>query len=256
MLVNFKQKGSIVYITLNRPETLNSISPDMLEELSKVLVEFRDNPELRVAIVTGAGKAFCAGADIKTMLPFLSEKARGKPWAIPATITRGMDLWKPLIAAINGPCLGGGLELALACDLRIAAENATFGTPEVKIGVIPGWGGTQRLTQFLPRSKAVELLLLGEIIDAQEAYRIGLVNKVVPLNELMPKAEEWARIIAANAPLAIQAAKKAIIKGADLPLNEGLRLEWELEEELLGSEDFKEGVKAFLEKRRPEFKGA
>lgn len=254
-LVNFEKKEGIAYIRLNRPEALNAINPEMFSKLSEVLIEFRDDPSLRVAIITGVGKAFCTGADIKTMLPFLSKEARQNPWLIPPTITRGMDLWKPLIAAINGAALGGGLELAMACDLRVAAENAIFGTPEVTIGIIPGWGGTQRITRSLARCKAAELLLLGETIDAQEAYRIGLINKVVPPDELMPSAEKWAARLAENAPLAVQAAKKAMIQGADLSLLEGLKLEWELVAELLTTEDFQEGVKAFTEKRRPKYVG-
>jgi len=168
---------------------------------------------------------------------------------------RGLELWKPLIAAINGLALGGGLELALACDLRIASENATFGFPEVALGIIPGWGGTQRLPRVIPWAKAAEVLLMRETFDAAEAYRIGLVNKVVPLDQLLPTAHEWAERICALGPLAVRAAKEAMIKGASLPLEEGLRLEWELEEYLFTTEDAHEGPTAFVERRKPVYKG-
>mgnify|MGYP000070600776 CR=1 FL=1 len=176
------------------------------------------------------------------------------PWAFPALPFRGLELWKPLIAAINGHALGGGLEIALACDIRIASENARLGSPEVTLGIIPGWGATQRLPRAIPWAKAAELLLTGKPIDAQEAYRIGLVNKVVPPKQLMPAAKEYAETICQAAPLAVRAAKEAMIRGYSMPLEEGLRLENSLIAYTFGTEDYIEGTTAFAEKRKPDYK--
>jgi enoyl-CoA hydratase/carnithine racemase len=254
MAIDYTREGKIAIFTLNRPETLNAMDPTSIEELSRALADFRDDDGLWVGIITGAGdKAFCAGADLKRMQNWRQER-RGKPWQIPTTIMRGLELWKPLIAAVNGMALGGGMEIALACDLRIAAENATFGLPEVRLGLIPGWGGTQRLPQAIPKAKAAELLFTGRPIDAQEAYRIGLVNKVVLLTELMSSAKQMAESICQPGPLAIRAAKQAMIQGASLSLEEGLRLEAMLQDFLFTTEDLGEGIKAFEEKRRPLFK--
>jgi len=163
-------------------------------------------------------------------------------------------MWKPLIAAINGWALGGGLEIVLACDIRIASENARFGNPEVTLGLIPGWGGTQRLPRMLPWCKAAEILLMGKPIDAEEAYRIGLVNKVVPKDKLMPTAKEWAEVICQAGPLAVRAAKEAMTRGSSMTLDDGLRLENSLNAYLMGTDDFTEGTTAFTEKRKPVFK--
>jgi len=225
-----------------------------MQELHKAMTDFRDDPELWVGIITGAGeKAFCGGADIKDTLPFMKEHGRD-PWAMPPSIMRGLEMWKPLVAAINGMALGGGLELALACDIRIAAENARLGTPEVTLGLIPGWGGTQRLPRVVPWCKAAELLLMGKLIDAQEAYRIGLVNKVVPQAEVMATAREYAENICKAAPLAVRAAKEAMIRGSAMTLEEGLRLENSLVASVMSTEDFAEGTGAFVEKRKPNYK--
>ncbi len=227
---------------------------EVVRELREVMVGFRDDPDLWVGIITGAGeKAFSAGADIKDTLPFMKDH-RDKPWEFPASLWRGLEIWKPLIAAINGLALGGGLEIALACDIRIASENARFGTPEVTLGLIPGWGGTQRLPRMVPWCKAAELLLTGRLIDAQEAYRIGLVNEVVLPEEVMPKAMEWAEVICQAAPLAVRAAKEAMIRGCSLTLEDGLRLENSLNTHLFGTKDFTEGTTAFVEKRKPNYK--
>lgn len=254
MAIESKKEGRIAIFTLNRPEALNAMDPKSAEELSQALTDFRGDNELWVGIITGAGKrAFCAGADIKSMLPFMKEN-RGEVWRMPPTIMRSLDLWKPMIAAVNGACLGGGLEIALACDLRIAAENATFGLPEVRLGLIPGWGGTQRLPRVIPWAKAAEMLLTGRPIDAREAYRIGLVNKVVPLSELMSEAKKMAEALCEPGPLAVRAAKQAMIQGTSVGLQEGLQLEAMLEDFCLSTEDFEEGTKAFVEKRKPQFK--
>ncbi|MFC2032300.1 enoyl-CoA hydratase/isomerase family protein [Chloroflexota bacterium] len=253
MVVDYQKEGKIAIFTINRPQAFNAVSLEVIKELHEAMVDFRDDPDLWVGIVTGAGeKAFCAGADVKEELPFIKEH-RYQPWVLPNPI-RQFELWKPLIAAINGLALGGGLELALSCDIRIAAENARLGTPEITLGLIPGWGGTQRLPRMIPWCKAAELLLMGTMIDAQEAYRIGLVNKVVPPDQLMSTAKEWAETICRAGPLAVRASKEAMIRGTNMTLEEGLRLEHALEARVMETEDFEEGTKAFMEKRKPDFK--
>ena len=255
MVIDYKKEGRIAIFTINRPQAMNAMNVEGLRELGETMADFRDDPELWVGIITGAGeRAFCAGADIKDMLPFLQENLPNTPWAMPDTPMRGLELWKPLIAAINGLALGGGLEIALACDIRIASENARLGTPEVNLGLIPGWGGTQRLPRMIPWCKAAEILLMGRPIDAQEAYRIGLVNKVVPLEQLMPTAREWAEVICQAGPLAVRAAKEAMTQGSSMTLEDGLRLENALEGYLVHTEDFTEGTRAFVEKRKPVYK--
>ena len=254
MAVNYEKEGKIAIFTINRPEAMNALNMETVRELLEAMVDFRDDPELWVGIVTGAGeKAFCGGADIKDTLPFMKEHSRDV-WSFPPSIMRGLELWKPLIAAINGMALGGGLELALACDIRIAADNARLGTPEVNLGLIPGWGGTQRLPRAIPWCNAAELLLMGKLIDAQEAYRIGLINKAVPQAEVMATAREWAEAICKAGPLAVRAAKEAMIRGSAMTLEEGLRLESSLVAYVLGTEDFAEGTQAFVEKRKPSYK--
>ncbi|MFC1908111.1 enoyl-CoA hydratase/isomerase family protein [Chloroflexota bacterium] len=254
MVVDYTKEGKIAIFTINRPEALNSVNVQIFQELHDRMIDFRDDPELHVGIITGAGsRAFSIGADIKEMLPFAKER-RESQWAFPPNIMRGLDIWKPLIAAVNGLALGGGLEIVLACDIRIASESARFGTPEVTLGLIPGWGGTQRLPRMLPWCKAAELILTGKPIDAQEAHRIGLINKVVPRDQVMPTAKEWAEVICKAAPLAIRAAKEAMVRGSSMALEEGLQLENSLEAYLLGTEDFTEGTTAFKEKRKPIYK--
>ena len=254
MAVDYEKDGKIAIFTINRPEALNSINVPAIKELHEAMVSFRDDPELLVGIITGAGdRAFCTGADIKDMLPFL-KSIRGKPWAFPDTPMRGLELYKPLIAAINGLALGGGLEIALSCDIRIASENARFGSPEVNLGLIPGWGATQRLPRVIPWAKAAEILFTGKPIDAQEAYLMGLVNKVVPQDKVMSTARDMAGIICQASPLGVRAAKEAMLKGYSLSLEEGLRLESSLFDYLLGTEDFEEGTAAFTERRKPDFK--
>ena len=254
MAIDYKKEGRIAIFTINRPEELNSVNVQLFQELHDRMIEFRDDPELWVGIITGTGKkAFSIGADIKEMLPFAKEH-RESQRTFPPSIMRGLDIWKPLIAAVNGWALGGGLEIVLACDIRIASERARFGTPEVTLGLIPGWGGTQRLPRMLPWCKAAELLLTGRLIDAQEAYRIGLINKVVPREQVMPTAMEWAETICQAAPLAVRAAKEAMVRGSSMTLEEGLQLENSLEAYLLGTEDFAEGTTASVEKRKPVYK--
>ncbi|MCX6000538.1 MAG: enoyl-CoA hydratase-related protein [Chloroflexi bacterium] len=255
MALQYEKRGKIAYITIDRPRALNSLDPPTFGDLSRALVDFRDDDEVWVAIITGSGsRAFCIGADIKEMLPTLGE-IRNEWWHLPPTIMRGLELWKPTIAAINGHALGGGLELALACDLRIAAESASFGFPEVSLGIIPGWGGTQRLARTLPSAKAAEMLFFGERIDAREACRIGLINKVVPPDQLLTTAEEWAKRLCDLPPLAVRAAKEAMVRGAEMSLEDGLRLESKLVDFLVATEDHKEAKQAREERRKPEPKG-
>ena len=250
----YEKKGHIAYFTINRPEAMNAFNFATIQAFSEATIKFRDDDEAWVAIITGAGdKAFSAGFDLKELIP--GEDKLPSPGGGPPLIQRGLYIWKPFIAAINGVAMGGGLELALACDLRIAAETATLSVPEVKWNLIPGWGGTQRLPRMIPMAKAAEMLLTGDRIDANEAYRLGIVNKVVPAAELMDAAEAMANKIAKNGPLAVRAAKEAMIRGTSMTLDEGMQLELDLVESLLNTEDAKEGPKAFAEKRKPEFKG-
>jgi len=262
MAVTFETKEKIAIITISRPLAMNSLDAETLVALNKAWIEFRENPELWVAIITGAGiKAFCAGADIKGLSHYynsttaVQRKAKIDSEPGMGGITRNLEIWKPIIAAVNGYCLAGGLEIALACDIRIASDTATFGFTEVSRGIIPGAGGTQRLARLVPLGKSLEMILTAESIDAQEAYRIGLVNKVVPQDQLLPEAIKLAEKICRNAPLAVRAAKEAVYRGMDLPLAEGLRLEQFLAEPVRQSEDAKEGPRAFFEKRAARFQG-
>lgn len=253
-LVEYEKEGRIAIFTLNNPEAMNCISIDMDTQLEAALKDFRDDPDLWLGIITGAGKkAFCAGADIKNLLPLWRDH-RYERWFLPDTPMHDFELWKPMIAAINGHCLAGGFEVALSCDIRIASENATFGLTEVSIGVIPGGGACARLPRLIPW-KAAEIILMGQRFDAQEAYRIGFVSKVVPQDKLMETAREWANIICRNGPIAVRSAKEAMIRGANMPLREAMRLEFSMFGRCLGTDDFLEGQRAFVEKRRPNFQG-
>jgi crotonobetainyl-CoA hydratase len=249
MAVDYRKEDRVAIFTINRPEVLNAINADVSRELSEALSNFRDDPDLWVGIITGAGdRAFSAGADIRGFRP-------GPMEGEAVERVRADQIWKPFIAAIHGYCLGGGLELALTCDLRIAADNSRFGLPEIKVGVIPAGGGMSRLPRFIPRAKAAEILLMGQQIDAQEAYRIGLINKVVPRDQLMSTAKEWANLICQAGPLQVRSVKEAMIRGYGMPLDESLRLERELSNRLRSTEDFIEGTRAFIEKRKPNWKG-
>jgi len=251
MIIDYKKEGRIATFTINRPEAMNAINIACLRELSEALQDFQKDPALWVGIITGTGnKAFCAGADVKETLPFM-QKSIDK---VPATHMRGLQIWKPLIAAINGVVFGGGLEVAIACDIRLAVENARFGFPEVTLGLIPGWGGTQRFPRLVPWAKASEMLFTGKLIDANEAYRIGLINAIVPADKLMSTAVEWADLICKAAPLAVRAVKEAMIRGTSTGLEEGLDIETALESRTMLTEDFIEGTTAFVNKRKPNFK--
>lgn len=249
--------GGISIITLNRPAVLNALSTALLAELGDALRAIDADRNVRAAIVTGAGeKAFAAGADIAEFKQIDGAVAgaafarRGQ--AIVAQISR---MRIPVIAAVNGFALGGGCELALACDMRIASDNARFGQPEVNLGLVPGYGGTQRLTRLTGMGAAMYLCLSGEMIDAQEALRIGLVQKVTPLASLMEEARRLAGIIASKAPLAVEAAKRAIVAGAETPLDQGMEIEALHFGSMMATDDFREGTAAFLEKRKASFTG-
>jgi len=221
MPIDYRKEGKVALFTINRPEVLNALSLDALVDLSGKLRDFRDDPEVRVGIITGVGpKSFCSGMDLKSTLGLPIESLFGE-----GTFVRGLEVWKPLIAAINGYAFGGGLEIALACDIRIAADNASFGLTEVSVGLMPGWGGTQRLARLVCFGKAMEMILMGKRISAEEALRLGLVSKVVPLEQLMPTAREWAGRIAELDPRAAQSAKEAMVRGSSMSLEDGLRFE-------------------------------
>lgn len=256
--VLYEVRDRIAYVTLNRPEAMNALNGPVRQGLSEAWRRFRDDPDAWVAIVTGAGeRAFSAGADLKDMSAGLEAEAAGTQSRaqIPAGPGGEMVTWKPIIAAINGYCLAGGLELALRCDLRIAAEHARFGLTEVTRGIIPGGGGTQRLPRAIPVAWAMELIFTGKHITADEAFRMGIVNRVLPAGEVMPAAEELARQINANGPLAVRATKEAMLRGLDMSLEDGLRLEGLIARTVRLSEDAREGPKAFSEKRPAQFRG-
>lgn len=256
MPVRYEKDGRVATITIDRPEALNAIDPQTNEELVRAWASFRDDPDVWIGILTGSGgRAFCAGADLKELIPYLAEQARrGTLTEFNfGGITRGFHTWKPLIAAINGFALAGGTELALACDIRIASENARFGQPEVRWAIIPGAGGTQRLPRAIGASAALEIILSGRQVDAEEALRLGLVHRVVPAKEVLPTARQMAATLLANGPLAVRAAKQAVIEGLDLTLDEGLELELRLMAQLLLTQDAIEGPLAFAEKRTPRF---
>ena len=256
MSVRYEQSGHVVTLTIDRPEALNAIDPETHQALIAAWTRFRDDDSAWVAIFTGAGeRAFSAGADLKKMIPaaFGEGRRRSHNDMGLGGITRDLDIWKPMIAAINGHCLAGGMELALACDLRLAVPHATFGLPEVRWAIMPGAGGTQRLPRTIPLAKAMELILMARTLTAEEALRWGLVNAVVPPAELMKTAREWADVICERGPLAVRAAKEATIRGLTMPLGDGLRLEAFLSGTLRGTADAVEGPKAFAEKRKPNF---
>ena len=247
----------IATITLNRPEAMNSVDPEMRAELLKMWERIREDDEIWVTITTGAGeKAFSTGSDLKKTMPTdetFAQQTFGRTMS--GALAGNLETDKPLIAAINGYAMGGGLELALACDIRIASPNAQFALSEVKVGSLPGSAGTQRLPRMVNMSTAMLMLLTGDRIDAEEALRIGLVSKVVPAADLMTTAREIATKIANNAPLSVRAIKRLVKRGMDLPLAHAMELERYAFGLLYNSEDRIEGRKAFKEKRKPNYKG-
>jgi len=257
----YEVKDHIGYLTLNRPEALNAFNRQMTADIIDCCGKINDDPEVRVVILTGAGdRAFSAGLDLKeraaTVEVSLVENRmrRVRPGMTSHHMAvSGID--RPVIGAIHGWAVGGGCELALACDLRVAADNIRIGLMEVKRGIIPGAGGTQRLPRAVPLGIALEMVFTGEPLNAEQALRVGLVNYVVPRDEIIAKAEEIARKIIENAPLAVRTVKAAVLKGLDMPLDQGIRLEADLSSLISTSEDAKEGPKAFAEKRAPVWKG-
>lgn len=243
----------IAIVQLNRPEALNALSPALMQELVTALESLDGDPKIRAIVLTGSEKSFAAGADIKEMtLLSASEIKKENPLAVWDRIAA---VKKPLIAAVSGFALGGGCELSMMCDIIIASETAKFGQLEINLGIIPGAGGTQRLTHAIGKSKAMEWILSGNIYSAEEALKAGLVSKVTPAAEYLNESKKLALKIAEKSPIALAAAKKAILGSLELPLAQGLQRERELFYQLFDTQDQKEGMQAFLEKRKPEFKG-
>lgn len=254
--VVYDKSEGVATITLNRPEALNAFSKDVIEEVLQALDDARNDENVHVVILTGAGeKAFSAGADIKTMAGMNALKARQLSLMGEKLCLAFEKLEKPVIAALNGYALGGGMEVAMSCDLRIASENARMGQTEVNIGLIPGWGGTQRLTRLVGRGKAKELIYTGKMIDAKTAEQLGIINMVVPADKFRETVRQFATELASKAPIAVKVAKAVIDNGADIGLESALALEREGFGVVASTEDLQEGVKAFTEKRKPVFKG-
>ena len=252
-----ERDGPVATVTLNRPNVLNALNGRMLDELSETFTELAAGDDLRAVILTGAGqKAFAAGADIGELNALSTARAAEAQAVKGQRLTRTIEAMRvPVIAAVNGFALGGGCELAMACDMRLASENAKFGQPEVNLGILPGYGGTQRTARLLGEGAAMYLCLTAEMIDAAEALRIGLVQRVVPLDALLGEARRIAGVIAEKAPLAVAAAKRAIVEGASMSLHDGLALEALLFGQVVMTDDFREGSQAFLDKRKAGFTG-
>ncbi len=265
LLVDRRPDG-VMILTMNRPQARNALSPQMLLKLCDAWHEFADTKALRVAILTGAGdEDFCAGGDLKLTMPLMTGARQpedewdhalmANPGKFTDGILRGYDIYKPIIAAVNGNALGGGTEMMNACDLRVASDNAVFGTPEVKVGLIPGGGSITRLPRQIPYAKMMEMLMVGRPFSAQECLDMGLVNYVVPRAELMQKALDLAELIAANGPLAMSKVKEGVLRSSGKSLEEGLQIENEVSVAVMTSKDAREGPRAFKEKRKPVFTG-
>ena len=248
--------GSVAVITVDRPKVLNALNTQTLDELRRAILALKHDDSVRAVVMTGAGeKSFIAGADINELA--VQTPAGGREHAIRGQHVLDLieHMGKPVIAAINGYALGGGCELAMACTIRIAADTAKLGQPEINLGIIPGYAGTQRLSRIVGRGRALELLLTGEMVEAQEALRIGLVNKVVPRSRLVEESEALLRKMLANGPVSLRFIIEAVNAGLEMPLAEGQYLEATLFGLICATEDMKEGTKAFLEKRPPKFQG-
>ena len=253
-------------LVMNRPEARNALSPQMLIQLCEAWHEFRDRDDLRVAILTGAGETdFCAGGDLKLTMPLMTgartpedewdHRILDNPGQFTDAILRGFELYKPVIAAVNGNALGGGTEMTNACDLRVASEHAVFGTPEARVGLLPGGGSISRLPRQIPWAKAMEMLLIGDHWSAQDALEMGLLNYVVAHDQLLAKAHELADKLARNGPLAIRKIKEGVMRSSGLSLPEALKIEDEVSAAVMTSKDAREGPRAFKEKRAPRFTG-
>src|SRR5690242_20273141 len=251
-----EKKNTIAYVTVNRPKVLNALNMATMEELRAAFHDIKNDASVRVVILTGSGeKAFIAGADIGELAQNDAVSAKEYTHRGQSVLNLIENLGKPVIACINGFALGGGCEIALACTMRLASENAKLGQPEVKLGIIPGYGGTQRLPRLVGKGIAMQLLLAGEMITAQEALRIGLVNEVTAASDLIARAEAIAQKIIANAPLAVQYTMEAVNRGMEMPVAEGMFVEAALFGVACATQDVKEGTRAFLEKRPAQFKG-
>jgi enoyl-CoA hydratase/carnithine racemase len=257
--IDVEKKGHLTIVTIKRPEVMNALHIPANQEMDRAFDEFADDPEAWVAILTGAGdKAFSAGNDLKWQVQHGAEAVRKGLAALRGGfggITRRFDCFKPLIAAVNGLALGGGFEMALACDIIVAADNASFGIPEPRVGLMAAEGGVHRLPRHIPYHLAMGLILTGRRLSAQDALRLGLVNEVVPADRLMEAAERWAAEVLECSPLAVRASKEAAVKGLSRPLEEVIKAVFPGMEAMVRSEDFIEGPKAFAEKRRPQWKG-
>ncbi len=260
------RRDGVLVLTMNRPEKKNALSPEMLVRMAEAWRGFRDDRETHVAILTGAGDTdFCSGGDLELTMPLVTgARTAETEWdrrllsdmtQFTDAILRGFALYKPVIAAVNGSALGGGTEMANACDRRVAAEHAVFGTPEARVGLLPGGGSLTRLPRQIPWAKAMEMLLVGDSFSAQDALAMGLVNYVVPRDELMTKAMELAAKLAANGPLAVRKIKEGVVRSSGLPLDQALAIENEVSAAVLSSQDAREGPRAFKEKRKPRFTG-
>ena len=266
MALIYEKRDHVAYITLNRPEAHNALDPATVLELLDAWEDFRDDAAMRCAVLTGAGEAsFCAGADLSTLIPLFTgarqpqdeveQKVQADPTLAMRAILRDLELDKPVVAAVNGNAIAGGMELLYATDIRVAADTARFGLQEVRWSVFPMGGSTVHLPRQVPYARAMEILLTGELIDAEEAQRLGFINRVVPSDQVMETAEKFARIISKNGPLAVSAVKQSVLANMGKPIAEGLARELELSLPVFMSEDAKEGPKAFKEKREPLFKG-
>jgi enoyl-CoA hydratase len=251
--LKLETKGPVAVVTINRPP-MNALSTELLRELKGAMHELKRSKDAKVVVITGEGKAFVAGADIAEMQGMNALQGREYGALGQKVFAHVENLPQPVIAAVNGYALGGGCELAMACDVRIASERAKFGQPEVNLGVTPGFGGTQRLPRLVGRGKAKELIFTGDTVDAAEAYRIGLVNRVVKAEELMAESVRLAELIASKGQVAVRLAKKAVNSGIEVDLQSGCAIEAEIFGLCFATEDQKEGMKAFLEKRKPEFR--
>jgi enoyl-CoA hydratase len=266
MALIYEKKNSIAYITLNRPEAQNSFDPETVVEIVDAWKDYREDDSLRCAILTGAGtEVFSSGADLKRLIPLITGARQPEteadkliqkdPYMTQKAFLRTTKIFKPIIAAINGTAIAGGFEILYATDIRIASEEAKFGLQEAKWSIVPMMGSTVKLPRQIPYAKAMEIMLTGELIDAQEALRLGFINKVVPKGQVMEEAQRYANIIAKNGPLAIKAIKQGVLEGIGLPLKDGLAKELEYGIPVFLSEDAKEGPRAFKEKREPKFQG-
>ncbi len=266
MALIYEKKEGIAYLTLNRPEARNALDPETVLELKEAWTDYRDDRDMRCAIITGAGdKAFCSGADLGKLIPLITGARKPEteadkeviknPLITGHALLKDFELYKPVIAAINGHAIAGGMEMLYSTDLRIAAEGVKLGLQEVKWAIFPMTGSTVKLPRQLPYARTMEMLLTGELMDAQEAYELGFLNRVVPRDQVMAEAERFARIIADNGPLAVTAIKKSVLQNTGLTIAEGLAKEAEIGGPVFLTKDAQEGPRAFKQKRKPEYKG-